>query len=75
VCDAWQDYRQSRESRCRQMVGNPYLTGLCHGCRFYRDLSFAPNQGLGEEAEMSPSIAMTLCFGTFVLRSAGTLFL
>jgi|GEM_PF-5787443 len=60
----------------------PYLTLLdltlpdCVGvARFYRDLSFAPNQGLGEEAERGPLRAMTLCFGTLVLGSAGTLVL
>src|SRR5437870_2672100 len=31
-----------------RFVGKPYLTGLCQGCPFYRELSFAPNEGLGE---------------------------
>ena len=56
-------------------VGKPYLTGLCQGCPFLSGVEFRPDHGLGELAKMGPLRAMTLCFGTFVLGSAGTLFL
>ena len=58
-----------------ESLANLTLPDCVRVARFYRELSFAPNQGLGEYAKMGPLRAMTLCFGTFVLGSAGTLFL
>ena len=57
------------------LSANLTLPDCVRVARFYRELGFAPNQGLGEEAKIGPLRAMTLCLGTFVLGSSGTLFL
>jgi len=58
-----------------RIAGKPYLTGLCQGCPFLSGVGFRPQSRLGRVSKDRSFESDDLMFGTFVLGSAGTLFL